>query len=517
MSPNVYSGLVGFALVLLLANAAETAPPLQLILAFDGTVSRYEVDKLYVNFNIDTGSLYNGLDFSDPKLRTLTQQLGPGGVIRIGGTAVDSSLYFPAAPYNEGSPNQCMPLIPPCINGSSDIGNAMLDAIVGFVQATNMSLLWDMNGESFRTESGAWNPKGNATAMLGYLDQRYGGQVDFAYSVGNEPEFWKPAPSAATLAADAVTLKKLLPAYNIGRTVAGPSYAGISSNNAKTFLPIAAAGGVDFYTVHNYPYGGHDCVVNNYLNKSAVTGNLGGALASIRAVRDSIPGADKILLVLEEVAGSSGGGCENVTDRFVAGFAWMNILNTVADNGFARVHRQDIVGWSFAFGQSHYMLVGPAGWVKGTPELLTPHPDYFTTVLWKQIMGSRILSTQVSGDSTAKAAFNGHFWCSKASGGVVLAWSNSGQDDIALTLPASLATAAAVAFTLTATAEGTPYAALQSDAIFLNGQLLTVDDAGRLPVYPIPGTPAPPAASHLAPAFSYGFLVFPTTAVAACA
>jgi hypothetical protein len=42
-------------------------------------------------YNIDTGSLYNGMDFSDPKLRTLVSQLAPS-IIRVGGTAVDYSL-----------------------------------------------------------------------------------------------------------------------------------------------------------------------------------------------------------------------------------------------------------------------------------------------------------------------------------------------------------------------------------------------------------------------------------------
>ena len=37
--------------------------------------------------------------------------------------------------------------------------------------------------------------------------------------------------------------------YKIGSKVFGPSYAGISSSLASSFLPIAAAGGVAGYTV----------------------------------------------------------------------------------------------------------------------------------------------------------------------------------------------------------------------------------------------------------------------------
>lgn len=69
--------------------------------------------------------------------------------------------------------------------------------------------------------------------------------------------------TAATLAGDAVTMKKALAAFNIGRSVFGSSWARISPADAAAFLPIAGAGGVDGLTVHNYPYGGKDCVVDN--------------------------------------------------------------------------------------------------------------------------------------------------------------------------------------------------------------------------------------------------------------
>lgn len=48
----------------------------QMSLVFNGSEIIHEVDATYVNYNIDTGSLYNGMDFRDPKLRALTAQLG---------------------------------------------------------------------------------------------------------------------------------------------------------------------------------------------------------------------------------------------------------------------------------------------------------------------------------------------------------------------------------------------------------------------------------------------------------
>ena len=59
-----------------------------------------------------------------------------------------------------------------------------------FIAATGMTLLWDMNGLKTRDGSGPWNPAVNATAMLTYLNSKYGGKVDYAFSLGNEPGHW---------------------------------------------------------------------------------------------------------------------------------------------------------------------------------------------------------------------------------------------------------------------------------------------------------------------------------------
>lgn len=82
--------------------------------------------------NIDTGSLYNGMDFADPKFRTLVAQLGPS-IIRIGGTAVDSSFYFPDAKYLVGQPNPCAA----CGKGAAAIGDDMLRTVFDFIAATD--------------------------------------------------------------------------------------------------------------------------------------------------------------------------------------------------------------------------------------------------------------------------------------------------------------------------------------------------------------------------------------------
>lgn len=188
---------------------------------------------------------------------------------------------------------------------------------------------------------------------------------------------------------------------------------------------------------------------------------------------------------------------------------------TVGRAGFDRVHRQDIAGWSFAFGESHYQLVGPPGWVVGS-DLLTAHPDYFTTILWRQIVGDAVLTAHATGSAAARAGVELGVWCAAATapfgaGSVVMPFANTLSETVTVTLPAALAAADAVRHVLTA-----PNGDLQADAVLLNGQPLTLTPGGELRQYPIPGAAAPAANTVALPAQSYGFIAFKATA-AACA
>jgi hypothetical protein len=142
--------------------------------------------------------------------------------------------------------------------------------------------------------------------MLKYLQTQYGGKVDYAWSVGNEPDDWGDHVTGEQLAEDATTLKQLLTGFSLGSEVYGPSYAAIRDAAITEFLPVAEAGGVDGLTVHNYPYG-KPCNVSKYLDKSPVTGHLAYALAGVSSIAESLNST--LLRVLEETAGSSGGVC----------------------------------------------------------------------------------------------------------------------------------------------------------------------------------------------------------------
>ena len=102
------------------AVSCVNAGVVDVALSFNQVSPLHVVDPLYLCFNIDTGSLFNGMDFSDKLLRAYTKQLAPA-MLRIGGTAVDYSYYFPDTPYLVGQKNECAS----CGSGASAIGNEM--------------------------------------------------------------------------------------------------------------------------------------------------------------------------------------------------------------------------------------------------------------------------------------------------------------------------------------------------------------------------------------------------------
>ena len=75
-------------------------------------------------------------------------------------------------------------------------------------------------------------------------------------------------------------------------------------------------------------------------------------------------------------------------------------------------------------------------------EANTPHPDWYTSVLWKQLVGRSVLNTSAMGDALVLATIDTHFWCGNSGSDVVLAWTNPGVDTVEIGVPSQLDTAA---------------------------------------------------------------------------
>lgn len=238
-------------------------------------------------------------------------------------------------------------------------------------------------------------------------------------------------------------------------------------------------------------------------------------LSSYAGLRVLAPG---LPLYLEEFATQAGGGCDGLSNRFVSVLWYVHTLGLAGKRGIARVTRQDLVGWSFSSGVSRYTLLGPPGWVSTAADgLPTPHPDFFATALWRQLVGPAALSAEVAASPDVNATLGVHAWCAGADAGapdgaVVLTFIHTGTAPLPLALGEGLAATPRIEWVLTP-----PGGNLTADAVLLNGEPLAVGPDGALPAVPVPGAGVPAGGAPIVlPPTSAGFLLLPNAGAQAC-
>jgi len=350
--------------------------------------------------------------------------------------------------------------------------------------------------------------------------------------------------TGSALAADYATLRALLrePRFaGLSQSIYGPDACCEDRVTPPgSFMPAfsaaaAAAGSVDAVTVHLYPiprFANNSCEPPLFTSKAAFgsifLGTLQYASWAAPLLRRGAP------LIVGETATSAHGGCDGLSNRFVAGFTLWFALGTYAELGVAQINRQDLAGFTSETEPSNYGLLGPPGWSSGP--LGQPHPDFFSLLLFKQLVGARVLSSGFTSDAAnASTVWDSHVFCAKgfeATGGVVLTYFNMQGAALTLAVPQlpPAALARRVEFLLTSSASP-PAAApllaagdadwppsLTADAIFLNGAQLSTNEDGSLPQWPLPGRQvADPAQPIAVPPWSYGAVVFPAAGARGCA
>jgi hypothetical protein len=183
---------------------------------------------------------------------------------------------------------------------------------------------------------------------------------------------------------------------------------------------------------------------------------------------------------------------------------------------------------------SNYQLVGFPGWTNSS-ELLTPHPDYFTSILFKQLVGTSVFSTTATTSAPGSSNASFYVWSSTGGpeglGGVTMIFTNPTGNDFTVTLNG--ATGLHIDFIMTSTSAAyfnhidrvksgkllrdevlAPPETLAADEVYLNGALMSVDANGNLPSYPISGQESNNPITL--PPYSYGFITFPNIQVSGC-
>lgn len=431
-------------------------------------------------------------DFSRPKLRRLARELAPSRV-RVGGTESDKVYYD-------------MSDAPPAAPPSPFVGTitkAQIDGLFDFAKAVDFEVVFTLNaGPGARDLTDVWTVD-NASRLLDYVKAK-----DYRvalWELGNEVNGFPVSIkfgytiTPQQLAKDILTARALLDAKLPGSKLSAPSSAfwpvsGEVIPFTNDLLSAGAGASLDVLTWHYYPMHSSRC-----------------ALATRRASLDTLLDPQTLIEVdhwatevegwrdaqmkgkpvwLGETGGAYCGGEPGLSSTFADGFYWLDEMGRMARHGEATVVRQTLSG-------SDYGLIDDV--------TLEPRPDYWTSVLWRRLMGTRVLSA-----STGDPKLFAYAHCTRGgpTGSVTIALLNLDRQFAATFDATSFAPSVARAqlYLLTAPSVDAP-------SVMLNGRALAAAADGAPP--PLDPVSVDARKITLAPA-SYGFVVLPDANAKAC-
>ncbi|XP_045129974.1 heparanase-like isoform X3 [Portunus trituberculatus] len=395
--------------------------------------------------------------------------------------------------------------------------------LLHFSRAVEMQLLFDLN-QFYRKPDGSWDPS-NAHLLL-HDACSWGFPV--AWQLGNEPNSYKHkfgiVMSGEQTARDYGVLSKILKETCPSAPLAGPDVTRPKKHHDKRLRsrhhhrhhrqrhsnttrssPEGAAGvgtdAVDYLesflnastfnlsalTWHQYYVSGHEAVVADFMDPD-VMNQLTWQVEQVVAVRDRLAPGRPIWLT--ETGSASGGGAPDMSDTFVGGFLWLDKLGVAAEGGVDVVTRQTLY-------ESCYALLDPD---------LQPNPDYWLSLLYKRIVGRRVLRVHIV---TPPRTLRLYAHClhphahgtNDTEGGVVVLAMNLGSRTVSVRLQDEVAASPVLQYLLQPSGGD-----IQARQVLLNGNEIQLGPDGELP--PLPPTVLLPGPFSVPPA-SFGFWVLP--------
>lgn len=385
-----------------------------------------QVDPRFLSFSIDTSQVVGGFwwseqarvevgrgsarvppfDFDRPRLERLAQALAPA-FLRVGGTEADHVYYAVDHPAPEPLPDGYEFVLTPHAWGG----------LQRFVARTGLELYFTVNaGPGPRDAEGQWRDD-NARTLLQYAARHkqevavleLGNEVNghwFIHGLGHQP-------SPTQYARDLERFRGLAQQSLANARIAGPASVvfPVVGEGPAGRLPFLEGvleqgrGSFDIVSWHFYPQQSRRCPLAT--RRATLTRLLNPLVLdegarwgrTVLALRDRFaPSAD---VWLGETGHAQCGGEPGVSDRFGAGLWWLDQLGSAARDGQKLVVRQTLVG-------SDYGLIDH--------KTLRANPDFYNSLLWKRLMGARVLRVRKEGQNPYLRAY-AH--CGPAGGGGV--------------------------------------------------------------------------------------------------
>ncbi|KAM5271780.1 heparanase [Ctenodactylus gundi] len=375
-----------------------------------------------------------------------------------------------------------------------------VDMLYNFANCTGLNLIFGLN-VLLRTADQHWDAS-NAQLLLDYCSAK---KYAISWELGNEPNsFLKKAGiyiDGYLLGEDFIKLHNLLKNSTFKTTkLCGPDISQIRRRKSvnkmlKRFL-LAGGEAIDAVTWHHYYLNGRTATKEDFLNPDVLDTFMSSAEEVFQVVEETTPNQK---IWLGETSSAYGGGAPLLSNAFAAGFMWLDKLGMSAVMGIEVVMRQVL------FGAGNYQLVD------GNFE---PLPDYWLSLLFKSLVGTKVLLANVKDQD--KHYLRVYLHCTNVNnpsyekGDLTLYALNLHNISKSLKLPQAFFDKKVDKYIVR------PFgsAGLLSKLVQLNGQILKMVDDQTLP--PLKTKTVPPGSSLSLPAFSYGFFVIRSARVAAC-
>ncbi|XP_064601398.1 heparanase-like [Liolophura sinensis] len=437
----------------------------------------------FVSVTLDTGIIIGKWEAFNPRSPvavTLAKALYPA-YLRVGGTTADSLIY------QVGNSTTAI--------ANSTITSADWDELNLFVKEANLSFIFGLN--SLYRPGTAWDPA-NAIELMKYSADR-GYRMDL--ELGNEPDIYSSQYNRKVdpqqLGRDFGTLRQLMdsmPAFRSRRLV-GPDTTGDSNSFTQSYLQNFMKTGaehINAMTFHHYYMNGHTAQPQDFVDPAKLDSFIYDMVSAQKILRNVSHGTQSFWV--GETSTAYGGGAPGISNTFVAGFMWLDKLGLAAYYGAEVVMRQEFVGGNY-------------GLVDYSDGVYSPNPDYWLTVLYKNLVGETVLST---GQTQEKLRVYCHCTSIRSGygpGSITFYMMNLYNNSVGL----SFSQFTGIDFHVYVLTSG-DNSTLVTRMVNLNGKLLELI-SGELP-------PMPPAilTSTLVtlPPFSLAFLIVPDAGAAAC-
>ncbi|CAL1539024.1 unnamed protein product, partial [Lymnaea stagnalis] len=245
--------------------------------------------------------------------------------------------------------------------------------LINFIKFAGWDIVFNFN--LLKRQGNNWDPT-NAKIFLDFAVE-HNISIE-GFHIGNEvnayPGNGYMIIDPKTLVNDLNILRNVLSTYPMYKEsrVLGPEVTRFNKRSASDYLSgFLKAGGCDVVnevTFHHYYISGYTAKVEEFTNVSVLDCLMEAFVKGKNIMKEHSCYSS---FRMTETSSAFGGGTEGMSDRYMAGFLWLDKLGQSALNGVTVVHRQTFYG-------GHYGLFSIRN--------KQPTPDYYLSLLFKRLV-----------------------------------------------------------------------------------------------------------------------------------